>query len=136
MKKLLLATAFAAAFTAAAQAAPTVPEFARRTWCQAETAWEGTTVYRTHGDCENNDDVMTIKASRYEGWEYACDFTAVKTWFDPSIPSATKTFGVHVFRITADCGGEGCTWKEQLTFWQSKGSLYVSNSRHWQNRCK
>ena len=61
MKKLLLATAFAAAFTAAAQAAPTVPEFARRTWCQAETAWEGTTVYRTHGDCENNDDVMTSR---------------------------------------------------------------------------
>jgi hypothetical protein len=58
----------------------------------------------------------------------------VQTWFDPKIPLATKTRpGVWVGRMSARCEGEGCRWRERVTAYFSKGSLFferiVSNEK-------
>jgi hypothetical protein len=78
---------------------------------------------------------MTIRSTSYRGWEHGCRFTAVKTWFDPNIVAATKMMGVKVSRIEADCNGEGCTWKEQMTAYVTKGTLVIRNKRHYRDSC-
>jgi hypothetical protein len=80
---------------------------------------------------------LTIGPSHYIRYEEEiCHFTAVKTWFDPNIVAATKTMGVNVSRINSTCGGEGCTWKEQVIAYVTKGTLVVKYERHSQERCR
>lgn len=135
MKTLLLATACAVALTATAQAGPTVPEDIRGAWCRTGADGKVSVYSPTEtGKCEAEDGIMTIKPDRYVGWEHTCRYTSVKTWFDPNIARSTKSMGVYVSRIDARCGGEGCTWKEQLTAHEAKGALYVT-SRHFGERC-
>jgi hypothetical protein len=84
------------------------------------------------GHC-NETNWIEIKPSSYEGHEVGCGFTSVKTWFDPNIIRNTKEWGVRVARISAQCGGEGCTWRETFIMYVSKGTLYkrlLSRSKH------
>ena len=84
----------------------------------------GTNSFRNHRALE------FIKPDRYEEVESGCRYTEVKTWFDPTIPVATKTkLGAYVSRVTAQCTGEGDKWREEATFYFSKGMLYFSRKQ-------
>jgi hypothetical protein len=84
--------------------------------------------------CED-DNFMTVYPTYYDGWEHTCRFTAVKTWFDRNVIATTKTMGVNVTRVDANCSGEGCTWKEQFTLYIAQGTLTVRDHRHDRERC-
>ena len=86
-------------------------------------------------DSDCGDGILTIHRSSYEGWEQSCRFTSVKTRFDPSVDANTKMMGTKVSRINANCSGEECTWKEQMTAYVTKGTLVVKNRRHYRERC-
>ena len=61
--------------------------------------------------------------------------TAIKTWYDPTIPTATKTpTGALVSVINLACSGEGCTWRERVTFHLGKG--YLAYKTNWRSRDK
>jgi hypothetical protein len=138
MKKLLMTTATLLALgSLPSLAAPTVDENLIGSWCVAnEDGGKNETRYwsKTDGqDC--GDGILIIRPTSYRGWEHSCRFTAVKTRFDPNIVAATKMMGVKVSRIEARCEGEGCTWREQLTAYVSKGTLVIKNTRHYRERC-
>jgi hypothetical protein len=79
---------------------------------------------------ECGDGILRIKPDRYEEVESGCRYTEVKTRFDPTIPVATKTkLGAYVSRVIAQCTGEGDKWREEATFYFSKGMLYFSRKQ-------
>jgi hypothetical protein len=75
----------------------------------AEPNAQGPEIYYPLGLGEEcGDGILRIKPDRYEEVESGCRYTEVKTWFDPTIPVATKTKpGVYVSQVTAECTGEG-----------------------------
>jgi hypothetical protein len=135
MKKLLLTAAALFAFAVSAQAGPTVHKDVIGSWCRHTD--ENTYISLLPGEEKNcGDGIVVIKSNLYQGWEHECRYTAVKTWFDRSIIATTKTMGVTVSRVDASCEGEGCTWREQLTFYKAQGTLTIRNPRHYRERCK
>jgi hypothetical protein len=63
-------------------------------WCTmaAEPNAQGPEIYYPLGLGEEcGDGILRIKPDRYEEVESGCRYTEVKTWFDPTIPVATKT---------------------------------------------
>jgi hypothetical protein len=112
-------------------AGPTVHKDVLGSWCYVGTVVKGEAQYgeKFDKDCDTPSDILIIQPTRYEGWEYGCRFTAVKTWFDPNIIASTKTMGVKVSRIESSCEGIDCTWKEQLTVYVEKGTLIIKNVR-------
>jgi hypothetical protein len=97
----------------------------------AEPNAQGPEIYYPLGLGEEcRDGILRIKPDRYEEVESSCRYTEVKTWFDPTIPVAIKTKpGVYVSQVTAECTGEGDKWREQATFYFSKGMLYLSRKQ-------
>ena len=68
-------------------------------WCNYEYKKEVSLSWRgPEEDC--GDGILKIKVNAIEGWEHGCTYTSVKTWYDPTIPTATKTpTGALVSRI-------------------------------------
>jgi hypothetical protein len=93
-------------------------------WCAAN----GESSYSPGKDC-SSDGTITFYPSSYEGWEQSCRITSVKT------TTSNKTMGDKVSNIFANCNGEGCTWKEQITVHVTKGTLVVENKRDNRERC-
>jgi hypothetical protein len=81
------------------------------------------------------DGIMKFRPDRYEGWEHGCSYLSVREWDDRSKPYATKTNrGAPTAEIVAACAGEGCTWREHLVVYWSKGTLWV-RARQSGERC-
>jgi hypothetical protein len=133
MKLILLAAAALLACAADATAAKLQNKALLGAWCimAAEPNAQGPEIYYPLGLGEEcRDGILRIKPDRYEEVESGCRYTEVKTWFDPTIPVATKTKpGVYVSQVTAECTGEGDKWREQATFYFSKGMLYFSRKQ-------
>jgi hypothetical protein len=125
--KLLLAAALALSGSAAI-AGPTVHKAALGSWCSVGPSDKGAFLYLEKiRDCDKPTDNLHVYPDHYEGWEYACRFTGVKTWFDPKIIANTKEWGVKVSRVEASCAGIDCTWKERLTVYVSKGAFVLKD---------
>jgi hypothetical protein len=126
MKKLLLTAAALITVVSSASAAPTVHKEVLGAWCfMSEGDNEGEAFYTRRSPGDNcSDGILVIEPDRYEEVESGCRFTMVKTWFDRTIPVATKTPpGVPVSKINSSCEGEGDKWKEEATVYFSKGVL-------------
>ena len=84
---------------------------------------------------ECGDGILRFKPDRYEGWEHGCRYLSVREWEDRSKAYATKTNrGAPTAEIVAACSGEGCTWRERLVVYWSKGTLSV-RSKATGERC-
>jgi hypothetical protein len=84
---------------------------------------------------ECGDGILRFKPDRYEGWEHGCRYLSVREWDDRSKAYATKTNrGAPTAEIVAACSGEGCTWRERLVVYWSKGTLSV-RSKATGERC-
>jgi len=84
---------------------------------------------------ECGDGILRFKPDRYEGWEHGCRYLSVREWEDRSKAYATKTNrGAPTAEIVAACSGEGCTWRERLVVYWSKGMLSV-RSKATGERC-
>ena len=133
MKLILLTGAALLACADDATAAKLQNKAVLGAWCTmaAEPNAQGPEIYYPLGLGEEcRDGILWIKPDRYEEVESGCRYTEVKTWFDPTIPVATKTKpGVYVSQVTAECTGEGDRWREQATFYFSKGMLYFSRKQ-------
>jgi hypothetical protein len=133
MKLILLAAAALLACAGDATAAKLQNKAVLGAWCTmaAEPNAQGPEIYYPLGLGEEcGDGILRIKPDRYEEVESGCRYTEVKTWFDPTIPVATKTkLGAYVSRVTAQCTGEGDKWREEATFYFSKGMLYFSRKQ-------
>jgi hypothetical protein len=97
----------------------------------AEPNAQGPEIYYPLGLGEEcGDGILRIKPDRYEEVESGCRYTELKTWFDATIPVATKTKpGVYVSRVTAKCTGEGDKWREQATVLLLKRHTVQQSSR-------
>jgi len=81
--------------------------------------------------------IMKITPDHYEmitpnggSDESLCRYIAVKTWFDRSVPSSTKTAGVWVSRINAECvDWDNHKWRTEVTVYTSKGQFVVKEKR-------
>jgi len=74
----------------------------------------------------------SIKSEYEEG---GCTATAIKTRYDPTIATATKTPpGALVSTINMSCGGEGCRWRQRITVYFAKGVLFYKSN--WRSRAK
>ena len=108
-------------------------------WCgstgTANIGWS----YRYPGQrCE--EDTIIFQPRQYiageESWEHACTYTAVKTRFDKSIIATTKTMGVTVAAITANCSDGPCRWQERVTVYLSKGGLFMKDHKFSTQKCR
>jgi hypothetical protein len=140
MKKLLIVTAALLALGSSPSfAGPTVHKEVLGSWCHAGSGDKGEALYieKYDNDCEVPSDALIIRPTRYQGWEYGCRITAVKTWFDPNIIASTKTMGAKASRIESSCEGlDHCIWKEQLTIYNEQGTLKIKNVRqHSKHNC-
>jgi hypothetical protein len=135
MRMLFFATAMVA-LAMPALAAPPLHREVIGAWCQPITRGHVTTYLpRLEGqDC--GDEILTVKAHRYEGWEFGCSITAVKTWFDPAIIASTKELGVKVSQIDSICSGEACEWRERITLHVSKGALSLRGIWRSKDKCE
>lgn len=101
-----------------------VPQEYLGSWCNISSSNE---YLKKYNDCNQPSDALTIYSDHLDGWEVGCRFTAVKTWFDPTIIRNTKEWGVKVSLVEARCEGidRHITWKEQFTIHASKGALTI-----------
>jgi|SRR6516165_10593810 hypothetical protein len=107
-------------------------------WCSYLDSGEGSTtryVAYPSRHCKV-DNWIEIKPSSFEGHEMGCNFTSVKTRFDPNIARNTKEMGVRVAQISAHCSGEGCTWRETFIMYMSKGTLHMRQLSRSKDRCE
>jgi hypothetical protein len=83
----------------------------------------------------NNDSVIDIKADRYIGWEHGCRYTSVNSWVSP-VAMATKTQGSPALHVIANCEGEGCRWREELTLeYYAKASVTIRRRQLGKESC-
>jgi len=102
-------------------------------WCDYRYEKEMSLFPKLDEDC--GDGILNIQVNGIKGWEHSCRYTAVKTWYDPTIPTATKTpTGALVSRIEMTCAGEGCTWRERVTIHLGKG--YLAYKSNWRSKDK
>jgi hypothetical protein len=88
--------------------------------------------------CGENEETLIIRENGYS-WEHEedglrCQYSSGKARFDNTIPASTKTVGVWVFHIIADCirrPAEGAIRKYTHSFdmYVSKGTLWIKNVR-------
>ena len=140
MKKLLLTGI--AALVMATSAAHARPELSKTqswklilgTWCPSD---KGAYVGIARDQCGENEETLIIGDNGYR-WEreegLSCRYSSGKARFDNTIPASTKTLGVWVFHIIADCirrPAEGTIRKSTHSFdmYVSKGSLWIENLR-------
>jgi hypothetical protein len=135
--KLAIVAVVIASCGSLAHAARVQQNVASGKWCSYPDSGEGPTSYVSYpsGHCKE-DNWIEIKPSSYEGHEMGCNFTSVKTWFDPNIVRNTKEMGVRVAQISAQCGGEGCTWRQTFIMYVSKGTLYMQQLSRSQDKCE
>ena len=67
--------------------------------------------------------------------EGRCNYTAVKTWFDPKIDRSTKEVGDLVSRVSLDCKGDGCKWRESEDLYLEKGTLVIGRRKVYAKNC-
>jgi hypothetical protein len=102
-------------------------------WCASKADTELFFSSKSREDCGAG--ALNIQINGIEGWEHGCQYTAVKTWYDPTIPTATKTpTGALVSRIEMICTGEGYTWRERVTVHLGKG--FLSYKSNWRSKAK
>jgi hypothetical protein len=127
MTKLLIALATTVALVGPAHASPILKnKEVLGNWCLSNgIGWRP--------DPSHDCGLMKITPDHYEmitpnggSDESLCRYTAVKTWFDRSIPSSTKTAGVWVSRINAECDHK---WRTEVTVYISKGQFVVKEKR-------
>ena len=127
MSKLLIALATTVALVGPAHASPILKnKEVLGNWCLSNgIGWRP--------DPSHDCGLMKITPDHYEmitpnggSDESLCRYTAVKTWFDRSIPSSTKTAGVWVSRINAECDHK---WRTEVTVYISKGQFVVKEKR-------
>jgi hypothetical protein len=117
------------------------------TWCKSQ-GYNGLYNY-IYGDYDNADEarearekcghgILSFKRSKhrksypegYEEWKSECKFVSVKTWYDPTIPTATQTPpGALVSRTISRCKGEGGSWREEMIVHMGKGFLSVKKTK-------
>jgi hypothetical protein len=105
-------------------------------WC-IHTSEDGTSISRKEQGENCGDGILNIQMNGIRAWEHSCRYTTVNTWYDSTIPTATRTpTGALVSRIEMACSGEGCTWRERVTVHLGKGELaYTSNWRS-KDKCR
>jgi hypothetical protein len=86
-------------------------------------------------DCKV-DGFLIIKPDGWQAHESGCKFTSVRTRWDRTILSATKTYGVTVATITSACSGEACTWRSSFDLFVSKGTLWMDKIRNTNEVCQ
>src|SRR5262245_20855692 len=82
--------------------------------------------------------ILSIDMDRIKGQEYSCKYTAIKTWYDPTIPTATRTpTGALVSTIKMTCSTlDNCTWRQRVTVHLGKGYLhYKTNWSSFNKKC-
>ena len=131
MKYLLIALATTVALVGPAHASPILKnKEVLGNWClSAGIGWRP--------DPSDDCGLMKIMPDRYEmitpnggSDESLCRYIAVKTWFDRSISSSTKTMGVWVSQINAECvNWDNHKWRTEVTVYISKGQFVVKEKR-------
>jgi hypothetical protein len=144
MKKLLVITASLLTIMSTTAHADTIPNDVLGKWCSTADSsafveptkpgaqWEDIMI-RWDSKC-NDTSITMIKKNGFVAWESSCTFTSVRTKYDPSIDSSTKTMGVNVGHVDAKCGGEGCTWRSKFVVYVSKGMMYM-RGRNTEEKC-
>jgi hypothetical protein len=135
MKKLLMMTAALLVLGSSPSfAGPIVHKEVLGSWCYVDSGDKGEALYgeKFDKDCEVPSDALIIRPTHYQGWEYSCRITAVKTWFDPNVIASTKTMGAKASRIESSCEGlDHRIWKEQLTIYAEQGTLKIKSVRQY-----
>jgi hypothetical protein len=126
----LIIAAIAALVVAPAIAAPTVQREVQGKWCSDGSVQAGE---YTGTNCAP-EDVITIKPDRYEGREFGCRLTGVRKTYDRDVIASTKTMDAWVARVDAACTGIDCEWRERMTLYVEKGTLYMRDRRVYRRK--
>ena len=108
------------------------------TWFVAEQPRDNEAYFGIRTDqCGENEETLTIGENGYS-WEHEdrlrCQYSSGRARFDNTIAASTKTVGVWVFHIIANCirrPAEGAIKKSTQSFdmYVSKGTLWIENLR-------
>jgi hypothetical protein len=107
-------------------------------WCVGDQPSENEAFVGIRRDkCGENEETLIIGENGYS-WEYEdvlrCQYSSGRARFDNTIAASTKTVGVWVFHIIANCirrPAEGAIKKSTQSFdmYVSKGTLCIENLR-------
>jgi hypothetical protein len=91
--------------------------------------------YDRNSECAE-DSMIEITANSFDGLEFGCRFTRVNSWVS-SIAMATKTRGSPAARVIANCYGEGCTSRNEITLeFYAKAGLLIRNRMLGKSDCR
>jgi hypothetical protein len=140
MKTICAAVVLGLLALAPAYAGSSVPKEAVGKWCAAPNedasddgkTWKGYYV-PWNSSCES-DSAVYVDHKGFTGFESGCNFKTVRTAFDRGIASTSKTMGVNVAHISADCAAEACEYRSTLVLYVSKGVLTI-RGRNGKDTC-
>jgi hypothetical protein len=140
MKTIMIATVLGLLALAPANAGGgLVPKEAVGTWCampsnnDPERDQWGEYYIPWNRNCASDGKVF-VDYKGFTAYESGCNFKTVRTAFDRSVASTTKTTGVNVAHIAAECKGEACTWRSTFVLYVSKGVLTM-RGRYGEENC-
>ena len=142
-KLLLIGTAVLLMATSVAHARPELSKtqswrLILGTWCVGDHPSDNAAYSGIRRDkCGENEETLILEENGYS-WEHEdelrCRYSSGKARFDNTIAASTKTVGVWVFHIIADCirrPAEGVikNYTQSFDMYVSKGALWIEHLR-------